>query len=222
MSRRRTARTPDLGLAAAARIFFAQWPPRLLLLALLGTVAWHLTLPVSAANLVPLVAVPLVHPFVEWLVHVFILHHRPRKIGGFTLDFHAARHHRAHHRDPWDLRFVVMPLPAAAAGTLVSTLAWTSLLPISAAATALVLSAVAALAYEWVHFLTHTSYRPRGRLYRRLWRLHRLHHFKNENYWFGVTRHLGDIVLRTMPDPDSVPTSDTARTLGVDAAPERG
>ena len=55
-----------------------------------------------------------------------------------------------------------------------------------------------ALTYEWCHFLTHTSYRPRGWAYKRIYKFHRLHHFKNEKYWMGVSRHLADYVLGTM------------------------
>ena len=44
-----------------------------------------------------------------------------------------------------------------------------------------------------------------------------LHHFKSEHYWFGVTNPVGDLVLRTYPDQAGVPTSPTARTLGVEA-----
>jgi hypothetical protein len=45
------------------------------------------------------------------------------------------------------------------------------------------------LTYEWVHFLIHSSYRPK-----------RCH------------------VLRTFPEKDEVPVSETAFTLGVDVA----
>ena len=69
------------------------------------------------------------------------------------------------------------------------------------------------LAYEWTHYLIHTDYMPRTRFYRSLWRGHRLHHYRNENYWFGVTNHLGDRVLGTNPAKDAVPVSATARTL---------
>jgi sterol desaturase/sphingolipid hydroxylase (fatty acid hydroxylase superfamily) len=72
--------------------------------------------------------------------------------------------------------------------------------------------------YEWTHFLIHSSYRPRRSVYRAIWRAHRLHHFRNERYWFGVTMHLGDRVLGTYPAKDAVPASLTARTLGVDVA----
>jgi hypothetical protein len=41
-----------------------------------------------------------------------------------------------------------------------------------------------------------------------------LHHFKNEHYWFGVsTPGTADRVLGTYPDPQSVPTSPTAKNL---------
>jgi sterol desaturase/sphingolipid hydroxylase (fatty acid hydroxylase superfamily) len=73
-------------------------------------------------------------------------------------------------------------------------------------------------AYEWTHYLIHTSYRPKRRFYRYIWRAHRLHHFKNEHYWFGVTVHLADHVLRTFPAKEAVETSPTARTLGVEQA----
>lgn len=41
--------------------------------------------------------------------------------------------------------------------------------------------------YEWTHYLIHTDYKPRRAIYRAVWRNHRYHHFKNENYWFTVT-----------------------------------
>jgi len=46
------------------------------------------------------------------------------------------------------------------------------------------------------------------------WRNHRLHHFKNERYWFGVTSTVGDRVIGTLPDQSTVPRSPTARSLG--------
>jgi sterol desaturase/sphingolipid hydroxylase (fatty acid hydroxylase superfamily) len=71
-------------------------------------------------------------------------------------------------------------------------------------------------AYEWTHFLIHTSYRPRRRLYREVWPAHRLHHYRNEHYWFGVTVHGADRVLGTYPAKEAVPASATACTLGVE------
>ena len=69
------------------------------------------------------------------------------------------------------------------------------------------------LCYEWTHFLIHTAYRPRSATYMRIWRNHRLHHFKNEHFWHGITNNLSDRVLGTNPDQRDVPKSETARTL---------
>ena len=46
-----------------------------------------------------------------------------------------------------------------------------------------------------------------------VWR-HRLHHYKNEHYWFGVTSTVGDHLLGTTPEQSTVTKSATARTLG--------
>jgi hypothetical protein len=67
--------------------------------------------------------------------------------------------------------------------------------------------------YEWTHFLIHTAYRPRSRAYKTIWRNHRLHHFKNEHFWHGITNNLSDRVLGTNPEAREVPKSRTARTL---------
>jgi hypothetical protein len=85
----------------------------------------------------------------------------------------------------------------------------------SLALTGLAFYLVMSLRYEWVHFLVHTRYRPQSEYFRRLWRSHRLHHCKNEHYWFGVTMLGGDYLLGTAPDPSDVPISETCRTLGI-------
>ncbi len=82
--------------------------------------------------------------------------------------------------------------------------------------TGVVASLVMLLPYEWTHFLIHTPYKPKGRYYRYLWRAHRLHHYKNEHDWYGVTIHLGDHLRWTFPNKSAVPNSATARTLGVE------
>ena len=86
--------------------------------------------------------------------------------------------------------------------------------PRLAYATTAVLSSYVILAtYEWTHFLIHAPYKPRGRYFKTIWRNHRLHHFKNERYWFGVTSTIGDRVIGTHPDQSAVPKSATARSL---------
>jgi hypothetical protein len=164
-------------------------------------------------------------PFVEWVIHKYLLHLPPIKVLGRRIELYGSIQHRIHHRDPSRLDRVllkppevlsfVIQIPLVAAGVVWVAVALTGghFLPLFLTAT--VLSYVGLLRYEWSHFLIHTPYVPKSRWYRTIWRNHRLHHFKHEGYWMGVSTKMGDRVLRTDPDPRTVPKSPTARTLGV-------
>jgi hypothetical protein len=201
-------------LSEARRAFLAHGSPWLLVTALaVGLAAQVAVGSWRWAQLAVVLAVLAAQPFVEWLVHVYVLHARPRRIGPVSLDLYQARKHRAHHAAPRDLDILFIPLRGHLAGAVVVA-GVCLLLPDAATRLALVVSvAASSLAYEWVHFLIHTDYKPRTALYRRLYVGHRLHHYRNENYWFGVSRRLGDTVLRTDPAKDEVPLSPTCLTL---------
>ena len=124
------------------------------------------------------------------------------------------RKHRAHHRDPWDAELVFIPLHSFVYTIPILVGLWLVFGPtLPLALTGITLHLALSLHYEWVHFLVHTRVVPKSWLYKRLWRNHRLHHFKNEHYWYGVTMLSGDRLLRTQPERDAVPTSPTARDL---------
>jgi sterol desaturase/sphingolipid hydroxylase (fatty acid hydroxylase superfamily) len=154
------------------------------------------------------------------------LHAPPLRIGGRSYDLLAAREHRAHHAAPGELDGVLVPayailifLPAIAGVVFALSLALNPLVgggQIGIWLSGLLAGYAILLSYEWCHFLIHSPYRPRGRYYGLIWRNHRLHHFKNENYWFGVTSNLGDLVLGTSPEQSRVAKSPTARSLGRD------
>ncbi len=164
--------------------------------------------------LLPVVLVA-VFPVYEWLIHVFVLHWKPRRVGPLTVDSILARKHRLHHADPRDVPLVFIPwqamlwiIPSTVA---ISVFAFPRL---GLGLTFLVTMSTAGLLYEWVHFLVHTDYRPKSWLYRAVWNNHRLHHFKNEHYWFTVTSSgTADRLFGTYPDAASVPKSKTARNL---------
>ena len=42
----------------------------------------------------------VVQPFTEWVIHVYVLHWRPREIAGKKRDLYLAYKHRLHHQDP--------------------------------------------------------------------------------------------------------------------------
>jgi hypothetical protein len=209
------AATPGLG--ESLRRFTSFESARWLAGMVAGAVAVRLVLGgLTVRDLLVAAGFVAAQPFTEWVVHVAILHWRPRTILGRHVDLAVARSHRRHHQRPREERFIFIAMPAikvfAALDAALLVLAWQVRPTI---ATAVAVANVLTLAYEWTHWLIHTDYQPRSRLYRGLWRAHRLHHFRNENYWYGVTGHLGDRVLRTNPAKEEVPLSPTATTLGV-------
>lgn len=139
-----------------------------------------------------------VWPLLEWVLHVFVLHARPRQVAGRSWDFQVPREHRAHHLDPWNPRWVFIPLPAFLYSLPLAAGLCFALAPAPGPAlSALCAVLAAALHYELVHFLIHTRVRPRTRYYRALWQHHRRHHFRDAERWFGVTRLEADRLLGT-------------------------
>jgi hypothetical protein len=219
-------RRPEvLTLADCWRSFARRPSPPLLAAAVAGAVALRLLLGhYDWRDLVVAAGVVAAMPPVEWLIHVYLLHAKPLNVAGRRLDLMAAREHRAHHREPAVLEGVLIPAYAVLIFVpMIALTVWVLSFPIhlvfggdrlAHAATGLVVSYVLLFSYEWCHFLIHAPYKPRGRYYRSIWRGHRLHHYKNEHYWFGVTSTVGDRLLGTAPDQTTVPKSTTARTLG--------
>jgi Fatty acid hydroxylase superfamily len=162
-------------------------------------------------------------PFVEWAIHVYLLHAPPVQVRGRRMEMLTAREHRAHHEAPSVLGGVLLPVYGVLVFlAMIAAVNWLLSFPIElvlggprlAYATSGVLVSYTILAaYEWTHFLIHAPYKPRRRYFKAIWRNHRLHHFKNERYWFGVTSTIGDRVIGTLPDQRSVPRSATARSL---------
>jgi hypothetical protein len=210
------SRRTSLGLGDAAREFWRHPSPWIIGGLLVAATAARVAVAEWALSDALVVAIALAaFPFYEWVVHVCILHWRPRHVGRITFDPLVARKHRLHHADPRDVPLIFIPW---------RVLAW--VIPIDVAIglfafprlatglTFLLTVGVLGIAYEWTHYLVHTDYRPRSRPFRAIWRHHRLHHYKSEHYWFGVaTAGVSDRVLGTAPDPAKVATSPTVRSL---------
>jgi hypothetical protein len=200
----RHKRSPHVIASAIALVVVAR--------GLVGSFSWR--------DLVAVAAMVVIYPFGEWAIHVYLLHAR--------VDLPSTRAHREHHEAPNDLGLILLaPLEAAALlflavpfvpliGAAIFALA-PGAVPWPALLTAVLAGYVLVGIYEWTHFLIHTAYRPRSRYYRSIWKTHRLHHFKNEHYWHGITNTVGDRVLGTFPDQRNIPRSATARTLDTGA-----
>jgi hypothetical protein len=211
-ARRRTG----LALRAAWREFWRHPSPWLISSFLVAAVTVRLAVGGGSwlEALVPLGLVSL-FPVIEWVVHVVVLHWKPLALGPVQIDSLLAREHRAHHADPRHLPLVFIPWRALVwllpAYVVVAMLA----MPTLPSAMTLLVSVYAMKAgYEWTHYLVHSDYRPRSRWYRAVWRNHRLHHYKNEHYWFGVTTPgTADRLFGTYPDPATVASSPTVKAL---------
>ena len=221
VAERRLTRRPTVTLAETGRAFWRYPSPWMIAGYLLAAVVARVVVGRWAWSdlLAPLVFLA-VFPVVEWLIHVFILHWRPRRIGGVEVDTLLARDHRRHHADPRDVPLVFIPWRALVWVIVVPGI----VLPVGVGAVlgaslharlSFVLTLGAVLfVYEWTHYVIHSDYKPRTRLYKAIWRNHRLHHYKSEHYWCSVTTSgTSDRLLGTCPDPATVPTSATARDL---------
>jgi hypothetical protein len=223
-----TADRRDLtGLRACFGEFTTNFSPKAIAVAIIVTLGFRLV----AGNwtwrdaVAPFVIIAL-QPFIEWVIHKYLLHLKPLNVLGREFDIYTAKAHRRHHRDPAKLDRVLLKAPEilAAIATIavgVSFFAWLGVeiaggSPVPVILTALLCSYIGLGRYEWSHFLIHTPYVPKSKFFKRIWRNHRLHHFKHEGYWLGVSSNFGDRLLRTNPNQSTVPKSETARTLGVD------
>ena len=212
--------TRGVTLGQAAREFWRHPTPWMILTLVVGAVAARIAVGgLALRDLWAPLVLALLFPFVEWVIHVFILHWRPRKLGRVTVDTLVARDHRRHHANPREIDLVFIPtptLPWLIAAIVALPLGIGALVgaPVSATLSFVVVESLILMGYEWTHYLVHTDYKPRHRFYKAVWRNHRLHHFKNEHYWFSVTTSgTSDRVLGTDPDPATVETSPTAKNL---------
>ena len=217
---------PQISLIMASKGMFAHGGPRVLAVACIVALVWRvLVFEYSLADLWVILGVVALWPFQEWIIHAWLEHLPAFHFGNRKVELVITKTHRAHHRNPWNPKygltttyFVVLFLGGVpmiwSLGGAFGFIALHSVL------TGILVTFLFILNYEWVHYLIHTSYTPHSWFYRRLWRNHRLHHFQNENYWFGLTMLMGDRVLGTQPQRDLAPHSKTVLNLGIEASPE--
>ncbi len=153
-------------------------------------------------------------PFLEWVIHKYLLHARPRKVFGIPLDLRVSRMHRSHHQDPSDLRDITINLEVfPTVVPLIIALAYWLFPSMELATGALTMYFLLALNYEFTHFVAHVRWRPPTAYYQRRQRWHRLHHYRDEKKWWGVSMGLGDVVLGTAPDVKDVQRSPTVNNI---------
>ena len=183
------------------------WPARSPRESVVGGGAWW-------ELLVPAALIAL-FPVIEWVIHVAILHWRPRRVGPVTDRLAARPQAPRPPRRPARPAARVHPLAGAvlaAPGVRRHRAARDADAVQRADAAGVGLRDHARLRVDALP--VHSDYRPRCRWFRSVWRNHRLHHYKNEHYWFTVTSAgTADRLFGTYPDPAKVTTSTTVKAL---------
>ncbi|MFO0547633.1 MAG: sterol desaturase family protein [Polyangiaceae bacterium] len=178
----------SLATLRGAAWYFLRFPtPRMLLAsaAVLGAVRIVLGQP-RLGDLAAFGCVAAVWPLVEWFLHSAVLHFRPRTIAGRRVDPLFARYHRYHHEHPWILERTFLPVPVLAVLLPINAAVFVLAMPtITTGLSVACATSLAALGYEWTHYLTHTPYRPRSRFYAAIQRHHLRHHFSDEEKSFA-------------------------------------
>jgi sterol desaturase/sphingolipid hydroxylase (fatty acid hydroxylase superfamily) len=146
------------------------------------------------------------------MTHRFIFHMKPPK-SAFLLKL-IKRIHYDHHVYPNDLKLLFLPLWYSIPNMLIISSVFyliTRSLPLTVAFAVGLMCTL--MVYEWKHYIAHRPIKPKTKFGKWLKKTHILHHFKNENYWYGVSNPVFDIVFGTSKDEKDVPTSETAKNL---------
>ena len=162
------------------------------------------------------VVVALVQPFLEWTLHIFVLHDKPVQVGNRVFDTVVAQDHRKHHADPRYVPLVFIPRRWVGYLVLTTVVVYGLVyvhLGAAAAAVVLVAQSLAALGYEWTHFYIHSDAPAKNRYIKVVRRAHRNHHYRNPDNWLGITSPVADLLLGTYPEPRATPVSPYAKDL---------
>ncbi|MBO1578503.1 sterol desaturase family protein [Bacillus sp. XF8] len=148
----------------------------------------------------------------EYVTHRFLFHMKPPK-NPLLLKM-LKRLHYDHHVYPDDLKLLFLPVWYSMPGFAI----YLFILYGVTNHVTITLSfgigmIVMLLVYEWKHYIAHRPIRPLTRFGRWLKKQHILHHYKNENYWFGVSNPVYDFLFGTYKNGKDVELSRSARNL---------
>jgi len=148
----------------------------------------------------------------EYIIHRFLFHMKT-PTNQFLLRM-IKRLHFDHHVDPNNLKLLFLPLWFSLPGFLTFSFI-VYLITVNIQLTIAFLAGLIAyfMFYEWKHYIAHKPIQPRTEMGRNIKKAHLWHHFKNENYWFGVTHTSVDKTFGTYKDQKQIEKSETARNL---------
>jgi hypothetical protein len=187
----------------------------LLALALLG-MAIYLGPATFLPSLWILLIPVLLAPFFEWAAHKYLLHRIVDPINDPGNYAYMLVLHYKHHWEPTNIKSIFAPISAAFSIFIVFFPVGYLLFRDIQMLLLFEFGIVGYfLFYEWIHLAHHIpSYKPITAYGKNIRNAHSWHHYKNENFWWGVTNPLGDYLLGTFKDPKEVESSPSAKSLG--------
>lgn len=154
----------------------------------------------------------IVYGISEYVTHRFLFHMKAPK-NPFLLKT-LKRLHYDHHEKPNDLHLLFLPMWFSIPSFFITSFLFFSITSSLNSTYAFATGLIGYfLYYEWKHFVAHKPLQPVTKLGKEIKKAHLWHHFKNENYWYGVTHTSIDRTLGTYKDQSQVEKSETARNL---------
>ena len=186
----------------------------ILIMFILFLIVFGFLLTMTLSPLVPafIVIGIVTYMFSEYLTHRFLFHIKTPK-NPFLLKL-IKRLHYDHHKMPNDLTLLFLPIWYSFPNLLLLCLIFYflsgSLLFTLAFSTGLL---AMFFVYEWKHYVAHRPFKPKTRFGQWIKKTHILHHYKNENYWYGVSTPFVDVLFGTLKNEKDVQMSQTAKDL---------
>ena len=154
----------------------------------------------------------ITYMFSEYVTHRFLFHIKTPQ-NPFLLKL-IKRLHYDHHKKPNDLKLLFLPVWYSVPNLFILCLLFyfisgSLIFTLSFSAGVLTMFFV----YEWKHYIAHRPMKPITRFGQWLKKTHILHHYKNENYWYGVSTPFVDVLFGTFKNEKNVEMSETAKDL---------
>ena len=131
----------------------------------------------------------------EYAVHRYLLHEYPKLFPSLH------RGHQAHHDHPRDIRHLFSPVQYDILVYLVFILLlWLFFRDISVTSAVIAGTVSFQLYYQWMHYVAHRPIVPRTPWGKWMKKKHLLHHYKDEQIWYGVSHPVMDYLMGTHQD----------------------
>lgn len=150
--------------------------------------------------------------FSEYLTHRFLFHLKAPRNPFFLKAL--KRLHYDHHKHPNDLKLLFLPIWYSIPQFIILSFVFYLFTRTIAGTLAFGIGLIVMLLiYEWRHYVAHRPIKPKTKFGLWVKKTHMLHHFKNENYWYGVSNPFVDVLFGTLKNQNEVENSETVKNL---------